>query len=177
MDSDGAKYVEIRRRLVSYFERKHCPTADDLADETLNRIARKLEEGPIADAQPARYCYTVAKFVFLESLRRPEQSQSSLEAVTGGRNALPARPLPAGADAGREVRDRQLDCLERCLGKLTPADRELILDYYQDEQRVRIDRRRELAARLSMTQNALTIRACRIRARLEACVRECSEEG
>jgi RNA polymerase sigma factor (sigma-70 family) len=167
----------MRRRLVSYFHRKHCSTADDLADETLNRVARKLEEGAIADAQPARYCYTVAKFVFLESLRRPEQSQSSLEGLAGGRDAISDRAARAGADAGGETRERLLDCLERCLDELTSSDRELILDYYRDEQRVKIDRRRELAARLGVTQNALSIRACRIRARLEACVRECSEEG
>jgi DNA-directed RNA polymerase specialized sigma24 family protein len=167
----------MRRRLVAYFHRKQCLTADDLADETLNRIARKIEDGTIADAQPAGYCYRVAKFVFLESLRRPEQSQSSFDALTDGRTALPVRPLFAGADAGREVRERLLDCLEHCLGELTPAERTLILDYYRGEQRIKIDRRRELAARLGVTQNALSIRVCRIRARLEACVRECSGEG
>src|SRR5262245_31450798 len=177
VDSGGARYVEMRHRLVSYFQRKHSPTADDLADETLNRIVRKLEEGTIADAKPASYCYTVAKFVFLESLRRPEQFQSSPESLTGGRDKRSVDSLLAGSDAGGEVRERLLDCLERCLSELTSADRELILDYYRDEQRARIDRRRELAARLGVTQNALSIRACRIRAKLQACVRECSGEG
>ena len=63
----------MRRRLVVYFQRKRCLTPDDLADETLNRVTRRLEEqGSITDATPARYCYIVAKFVLLEHLRDPE---------------------------------------------------------------------------------------------------------
>src|SRR5258708_4664773 len=56
VDSRGEKYVEIRRRLVSYFARKNCLTPDELADEALTRVARRLEEeGAITDAPPARY--------------------------------------------------------------------------------------------------------------------------
>ena len=44
VDSDGEKYLEMRRRLVAYFDRKNCSSPDELADETLNRVARRLEE-------------------------------------------------------------------------------------------------------------------------------------
>jgi len=55
VDSGGERYVEMRRRLVSYFGRKRCLSPDDLADETLTRVARKLEEqGSITDSPPAR---------------------------------------------------------------------------------------------------------------------------
>ena len=33
-DSGGERFLEMRRRLVSYFDRKNCLEADDLADET-----------------------------------------------------------------------------------------------------------------------------------------------
>ncbi len=69
-NSDGYSYVEIRRRLRDYFARKNCRPADDLADETLTRVARRLEEEGITLTEtPARYCYIVARFVFLEHLR------------------------------------------------------------------------------------------------------------
>jgi hypothetical protein len=45
LDSSGERYLEMRRRLVQYFDRRNCVHPDDLADETLNRIARRLEEG------------------------------------------------------------------------------------------------------------------------------------
>ena len=71
VDSDGERYLEMRRRLVGYFDRRGRPAADELADETLNRIARTLvEAGAIAVRPPARYCYVVARFVLLEDLRR-----------------------------------------------------------------------------------------------------------
>ena len=80
MDSGGEKYLEMRRRLISYFDRKNCLPVDDLADETLNRAARRLEEeGAITDTTPARYCYIIAKFVFLEHLREVQHRQLSLD--------------------------------------------------------------------------------------------------
>ncbi|MGH9902780.1 MAG: hypothetical protein ACRD68_13310, partial [Pyrinomonadaceae bacterium] len=58
VDSGGEKYMEMRRRLVAYFGRKNCQAPGELADETLNRVARRLEEeGAITDATPAHYCY------------------------------------------------------------------------------------------------------------------------
>ena len=71
VDSHGERYLEMRRRLVSYFDRRNRPDADELVDETFNRIARTLEQtGAIATTPPARYCYVVARFVLLENLRR-----------------------------------------------------------------------------------------------------------
>ena len=69
VDSRGARYLEMRRRLASYFDRRNRPSPDDLADETLNRIGRTLEkEGAIAITPPARYCYQVAKAVLFEDV-------------------------------------------------------------------------------------------------------------
>ena len=65
-------------------------------------------------------------------------------------------------------------CLEECLRKLDDDQRELIIEYYRGDRRVKIDHRRSLAGRLGLTMNAVTIRACRIRDRLETCVRGCS---
>ena len=56
MESEGSAYLEMRRRLVSYFDRHQRRRADDLADETLNRVARALEAGEIRITPPARYC-------------------------------------------------------------------------------------------------------------------------
>src|SRR5262245_48668869 len=71
VESHGEKYLEMRRRLVSYFDQRLRPAADELADETFSRIARTLgETGVIAVTPPARYCFVVAKFVLLEDFRR-----------------------------------------------------------------------------------------------------------
>ncbi len=161
-DSSGQSYLEMRRRLVGYFQRKRCTSADDLADETLNRVARRLEEeGEIRDAAPSHYCYIVAKFVFLEHLRFADKMRTSVAEAT-------RYPVAAGGDEGL------LRCLDRCLVQLTPQERTIILGYYKGNRRSKIEQRRALAVDLAMTANALAIRACRIRIKLEACVQGCN---
>jgi DNA-directed RNA polymerase specialized sigma24 family protein len=175
-DSGGEKYLEMRRRLVAYFDRKRCLSPDELADETLNRVARRLEEqGAIIDVAPPRYCYIVAKFVFLEYLRRAEATQASLNGSKGPAQSTPPdlATLPHSSEYV-EARQRLLECLDDCIRQLGADDRELILEYYRGEQRAKIEHRRQLAVRLEITANALSIRACRIRDRLEACVKACS---
>jgi DNA-directed RNA polymerase specialized sigma24 family protein len=175
VDSAGERYIEMRRRLVSYFGRKRCLSPDELADETFNRVARKLEEqGAITDASPAQYCYIVARFVFLEYLRRAEHRNVSLDEVSIFPDALLRPPLAIADEAGVDADERRFGCLDRCVGQLTAYDRALILEYYSGGQGVRIEHRRQLAARLGLTANALTIRACRIRGTLEACVTACT---
>ena len=77
---------------------------------------------------------------------------------------------PADAPA---LKEQRLDCLDRCLDDLKPEQRDLIVEYYQDAQRQKIERRRNLAQRLGITMNALGIRACRIREALMTCVEGC----
>jgi len=175
-DSGGERYLEMRRRLVGYFDRKRCTAPDELTDETLNRVARRLEEqGTITDAPPAKYCYIVARFVFLEYLRGPERALASLTATPDAHQFSAIDPAgAAGADPDAEAREALLDCLDRCLRQLSADDHTLILEYYRGEQAAKIAQRRELAARLSMTPNALSIRACRIRDKLEGCVSACA---
>ena len=167
-DSGGERYLEIRRRLVSYFDRKSCDHPDDLADETLNRVMRRLEEeGSIDNTPPARYCYIVAKFVFLEELRRPKRCEGDFDRL----EHVPFSALCPAYATESDLREKLLECLDCCLRKLDPKDRELILDYYQGEQRAKIEARREIASKLGLSVNALSIRACRIRSRLETCMR------
>jgi len=167
--SEGQRYLEIRRRLVAYFDRKNCLAPDELADETLNRVARRLEEEDAIETEtPAKYCYTLARFVFMEYLREARKSLDALEEMQRGQDRNDA--LTVEVDAEKE---RMLNCLERCTRKLEPANRELITRYYIGRERVKIENRRALAASLGITTNALSIRACRIRDKLEECVRGC----
>jgi DNA-directed RNA polymerase specialized sigma24 family protein len=176
-DTHGESYLEMRRRLVSYFDRRNRPAPDELADETLNRVARTLEEtGTIGIRPPARYCYVVARFVLLEDLRRREHSHSRLGDPPGQAPAPVPDITTEEPDEGAGLREQRLECLEHCLQNLKPEQRELIIEYYRDTRREKIERRRELAARLGISMNALAVRACRIRDILEACVATCCRE-
>jgi hypothetical protein len=159
----------MRRRLVAYFDRRNRPAPDVLADEVFDRIARTLEaSGRIKVTPPARYCYVVARFVLLEDIRASRRSVPFDETRMAGHPGL-----APGADAEEDPGRQSLACLGRCLGRLKPEDRDLIVEYYRDAKRERIDRRRALATRLGITMNALGIRAWRLRASLETCVGAC----
>ena len=144
-----------------------------LADDTLNRIGRTLEkDGAIATTPPARYCYVVARFVFLEDVRRQrwhvrlrDTRDADAWPEQGGRSAEANQPSA--------LREQRLDCLDRCLAELPADQRALVLDCYRDAGQQRIVGRRRIAERLGITMNALGIRACRIRAELEARVSAC----
>jgi DNA-directed RNA polymerase specialized sigma24 family protein len=167
INSDGSRYLEIRRRLVLYFDRKNCLTPDELADETLNRVARRLEEeGTITTDAPAHYCYIVARFVLLEDLRRDPQKPLDEHAV-GFSN-----PTEEKQDA-----ELRMQCLERCMEALDLNERSLIVNYYQGELRSKIENRKKVAQKLGLSVNALSIRACRIRAKLENCLSKCLKGG
>jgi DNA-directed RNA polymerase specialized sigma24 family protein len=176
VDSQGETYLEIRRRLVLYFDRRNRLSANELADETLNRIGRTLEkDGAIAVRPPARYCYVVARFVLLEDVRRDHTHVHLDEAWSAD------TPVPRGAailepDEDLAAWEQRLECLDRCLQELNADQRDLVLEYYRDAGRLKIERRREMAKRLRITANALGIRACRIRQTLEAGVEACCKE-
>jgi DNA-directed RNA polymerase specialized sigma24 family protein len=175
-DTNGAAYLEVRRRLVTYFDRKGCRDADDLADETLNRVQRRLEEeGSIESESPAKFCYAVAKFVFLEYARSGRAREVSEEFIDRGSTEYLAREGPDEDELNE--RERSLHCLERCMAELDDQRRELVISYYQGELRAKIENRRRLAAKFGLTLNALTIRTFRIRERLENCVRNCIERA
>jgi DNA-directed RNA polymerase specialized sigma24 family protein len=163
-ESGGQRYVVIRRRLVQYFDRKNCSSPHELADETLNRVARRLEEeGEIIGNTPSQFCFNTARYIFLESLRRKEHNEPLHE------------DLANSAQFQEEGEWEQLrsNCLEKCLQTLDPEERIVILGYYQGERRVRIENRKLIAAKLGVSMNALTIRASRIRIKLESCIRKC----
>jgi DNA-directed RNA polymerase specialized sigma24 family protein len=174
--SSGESYLEMRRRLVAYFDRKHCPAPDELADETLNRVARRLkEEGTITSDPPAHYCYIVARFVLLEFLRK-QQPHVSFNEKPLFRQTVPIDEMPDMREA-QEEREKRWGCLERCMASMETVSRELIVGYYHGEQRTRIENRRALAVKLGITVNALSIRACRIRGKLEDCIQKCLSGG
>ena len=175
-DSGGERYMEVRRRLIAYFDRKNCFSSDELADETLNRIARKLEEkGAITDVSALHYCYIVAKFVFLESLRCAKPIQTGAAELVRPDSAT-SSSFETSRVGTEGLEEKMFTCLERCLAKLSVEDRELIIEYYRGERRDKIERRSGLAARLGLSPNALSIRACRVRSKLEACVKACDAE-
>lgn len=152
----GEKYEVIRRGLTQFFERRGCFDSADLADETIDRVIKKLPE--IYDqytGEQAKYFYGVAHRIYQEYLRRPQII------------------LSAADPEDSIIQERKDRCRQRCLDKLSAEDRLLITDYYLEEKREKIEHRRKLAIQYGLTSNALTVRAFRIRSALNRCLEEC----
>jgi DNA-directed RNA polymerase specialized sigma24 family protein len=145
----GRRYELLRRKLTDFFAWRRSETPEELADETLDRLARRLMQGePIEKIEP--YALGIARMLLKESARRVEQRQTALREI---RIQLPA----AGEDAD------VFGSIERCLAALPGSSRELIERYYTGE-------RAALARELGISLNTLRNRALRIREKLYACV-------
>jgi DNA-directed RNA polymerase specialized sigma24 family protein len=158
------EYETMRRKLVTFFELRGLVAPDVLADETLDRVARRLEQGEVVEHMRA-YCYGVAKRVVLEQERARARERAALDSHG-------PRP-PAGGDA--EQAEVRIAILERCLKALPQGDRALILDYYKSNGSASGETRERLAARLGITYGSLKTRAHRIRNRLERGLRKSLE--
>lgn len=157
-DSAGAKYEVIRSGLLRVFTAKGLNDAEDLADETINRVIARLTD--IRDSycgDPARYFRGVARNIILETRRRKELTVE----VTA---ATPFRD---------PIISHEHECLDACLGLLRPDKRDLILDYYLYEGHDKIEHHKAMAKALGITDGALRGRAHQIRTGLEECVKQC----
>jgi DNA-directed RNA polymerase specialized sigma24 family protein len=153
------QYLTMRTKLLRFFEWRCSPSPDQQVDETIDRVARKIEEGTIISNLNG-YFREARIYIFLESIKHRQP------VALDGLPELKFEPQPQ--DDQKEAR---LRCLEDCLEKLDPKARELILDYYVEDKRAKINHRLRLAQK--STINAVRIRACRIRKDLEKCVKNC----
>ncbi len=160
LDSDrevaGQSYEQIRRRLIKLFTCRGCGEPEDLSDETINRVTKKLPEiEKEFSGDKIRYFYGVANKVHLEYLRRKTVPDIRVALTTDD------EPHP------------EMECLDKCLAELTTENQSLLIEYYQEDKRAKINHRKHLAERMGIAANALRIRAYRMRAAVEICVREC----
>jgi DNA-directed RNA polymerase specialized sigma24 family protein len=138
----------------------------------------RIDEGiSIRSDDPYSYFHGVALNVLREYWRSAEQTAKTLEAVTQIQDP-PADPEDLLLrETERREKERLFECLNRCLQKLPPESLYLITRYHQGEEAPNKERRKELAQSLGIPLNALRIRAHRIRAAIEECVRNCLERG
>jgi DNA-directed RNA polymerase specialized sigma24 family protein len=159
----GEKYEELREALVKFLAWRGAYFPEDLVDETFNRVTRKLDEGELIRDLSA-YCHGVARGVFLQSLEHPVNKRVEIEELKGFTLHEP------------DVADVRWECFSRCLRNLTAENRELIIEYYQNDGREKIDHRVLMAEKLGIPLNALRSRARRVRAKLERCIKRCCKD-
>lgn len=159
-DDANAAYMSLWQKLVMYFHWKSVEDAEDLAQEVMERLFRKVSDSQteITGDRVHAYAFAVARYVWLEHVR--ETRYKNIRQV----------PLPLDADCSdirepqvdeREAHEREerLEILDDCLNELSSIDRDLLLQYYQFEKR----NTEKLAADRSMSTNSLRVKVHRIR--------------
>lgn len=141
-EAAGRKYEELRRRLINLFAWEQCESPEDLADEVLNRLAKRVSEGA-AIPQLDRFAFGIARLIIQEEGRRQRNRQAFLREL-----------LPTVKDGKADA--PSLDAMDRGLAALAPDRRRLIERYYAED-------RAHLAQELGISLNALRNRAMRIR--------------
>jgi DNA-directed RNA polymerase specialized sigma24 family protein len=171
LDSDPAiaweKYRGLHSRLTKFFEWNQCAFPEELAEDVLDRVARKLENEEIRDV--AEFVIGIARYVRLEAYKK-NQRQSHIEELPGGGESLPDDHDREDEIVSALDHQNQIDALRECLDSLKPADRALALDYYSAEEEKQKVHRQRLATTTGLTMIALRVRANRLRDKLEKCV-------
>src|SRR5262245_61944953 len=158
-DRAAMAYEQLRERTIGLLRWWGAARPEELTDETLDRVARKLTEGAsVPGGSLGAYVRGVARLVFYESGREPLQPLSGQE--------------PAAAPGASEI-EAASQCLDQCLAALSPHDRTLLVRYYGAGRAAHV--RKQLADELGMSLTALRVRTHRLRAPVERCVRSCLE--
>ena len=166
LDSDeqhaAEKYETIRQRLVKLFAWQHCSDPEELADETMTRVARRIQEIATSyQGEPSYFFYGMAKSVLRDYFRH-------------ARKPISIEHEFSISDIDKDENREQLyACLDECMLTLTPDNRELLMTYYENYRRARINAGQQLARQLGLTAPALRVRLFRIRTQLEKCIEHC----
>lgn len=162
----GKKYLETHEKLTRLFHFNGCNRPEDLADEVMNRVAKKPPSlsnpngGHVAVligfARKVLHEYWREKALFEELSDRCEERSSTDETTL------------------KEIMDL---CLENCLGRLGDNNKHLLLEYHQYGLGEKVKHRKAMAEDRRTTLNALRLKACRLKSEVGDCVKRCSQSG
>lgn len=155
----GRKYKTIHSGLVRIFACKGLNNAEDLADETINRVMLRLSNIQKSyQGEPAYYFHGVAKNIIRECRRRKEFTTGIVD---------------VRVDPKLDTFEEH-NCLDHCLDHLSDSKRNLILDYYLYDGHNKIEHHRHMARQLKITIGAIRNRAFQIRLSLQNSMRQCA---
>ena len=155
----GRKYKTIHSGLVRIFACKGLNDAEDLADETINRVILRLSSIQESyQGEPAYYFHGVAKNILRECKRRKE---------------LAIGEVDVRVDPNPDSHEKH-NCLGHCLDCLSDNERNLILSYYSYDGHSKIEHHKHMARQLKITIGAIRNRTFQIRRYLQNCMCQCA---
>jgi DNA-directed RNA polymerase specialized sigma24 family protein len=159
----GREYEQIRRRLLTFFRCNGCSNAEDPVDETIDRVIQRLEEVKVVNLMA--FVCGVARRVVSEVHRKAREIPLADIRELSSWDAL--------GESDAQARERGLDCLQKGLLALKPADRELLKSWYLYDKAQKIENRKHVAELRGVSATALRLQAFRARQRLQELVEDC----
>ncbi|HKR11966.1 MAG TPA: hypothetical protein VJT15_07920 [Pyrinomonadaceae bacterium] len=170
------KYERIRKRLANFFEYRGCSAPEDYADTTINCAAKKLDTGSeIYSNDPLSFFIGIARNILQEYWEQVPKHAASLDHLPDADHPFIDAIDTIQREEDRDRSEAELKCLEDCLEKSGGENRDLIMSYYVGEKGQKIRNRKRMAEELDIAPANLRLRAFRLRAKLEACVKNCFE--
>ncbi len=164
----GAKYEEIRNGLIRFFSFKGCSDAEVLADETINRVAKKFDQLDTNNKNKhITFFYGFASNIYREYLHKLNKREVQFEPNIHSNTEIIYQP--------DEIVEEKHHCLQKCLLKLSEIDRVLMIQYFSKEKSAKIEHRRKLAEHLHLNQGAMHVKIYRLKDILRGCVEKCLE--
>lgn len=154
----GEEYERLRFRLFNFFSNRNCRFAEELTDETINRVIMKIDAEVIENKMA--FVYGFARNIFLESLRK-EKDHLNIDELK-----IPEKPKEAETDFSG-------DCLDGCLNEFSKENKDLILEYFSETKQAKIDLHKQLCQALKLTQTALRMKIVRLKQKLKICLENC----
>ena len=159
----AVEYQSLHQRLTRFFEWNTAQDPRALADETLDRLAKRASESAITEGvrNVSSFALGVARHLLQEEARR----QMKMVEISRHWRAM---ELARTEEPASEILD---DALQHCLKKMSPERRRLIETYYNYKDGEKIKMHQQLAEAEGLSLNALRNRALRTRQELETCIR------
>lgn len=160
-DEAAIAYNELRNSLVRFFQVKGDSDPDEAADLTLDRAALKISKNTSIENLMG-YCLGVARFIFLERVKRTKKLNDAAAEFYRRRNS---------SEIFQET-DDELFVFRECLEELTNAEKLFLRSYFVDLPSSELEkRRRQICVENDITPNTLRLKVFRLRQRLENCVK------
>lgn len=152
-------YTNLYNALVRFFHLKGESLPEEAADITVDRVCLKISQNErIEDV--TKYCFGVARLVFLERLRQFEKEK------------IAATTFYSQKNTNQPVSETDpLEIFRDCINSLNNQEKSLLKEYFADKQFSELKLHREnLSKSLGISLNKLRLNIFRLRERLENCV-------
>jgi DNA-directed RNA polymerase specialized sigma24 family protein len=161
-DTAATIYLRLRLKLTKFFEYNVASNPDDEADEVLDRLTKKITEGQNIQNVDA-FAYGIARMVLVEFRRKRFRKEKALSHLLYDLQLI----------AREQDIELRHECLTQCLAHIMGERSDLLLEYYRSGS----SEKRELAARLKVSENALRLMVFNSKPKLKKCLQKCFDKN